>query len=200
MNKQVIGVRFTGWQQFFLALLRIAIGWHFLREGIVKLMEPGWTAYGYLMGSWGPFSDIFHWMAGEEWMMSIINISMPWMLTIAGAGLILGLFTRTCSAIAMALLAMFYLAAPPFELPPPDTWGPFFSSTQNALWAGGKAIGAEGNYIIVNKNLIEFIAVAALWACDTGRFAGLDILLRPAEESQPAKVVPVTSEENTQAA
>ena len=29
-----------------LVLVRVAIGWHFLYEGWVKLSEPGWTAAG----------------------------------------------------------------------------------------------------------------------------------------------------------
>jgi thiosulfate dehydrogenase [quinone] large subunit len=34
--------------------------------------------------------------------------------------------------------------------------------------------GAEGAYLLVNKTLIEGIAVLALFAFDTGRIAGLD--------------------------
>jgi hypothetical protein len=37
---------------------------------------------------------------------------------------------------------------------------------------------AEGTYLIVNKTLIEAIAVIVLLAFDTGRIAGLDLLWR----------------------
>ena len=36
--------------------------------------------------------------------------------------------------------------------------------------------GAEGTYLLVNKTLIEGLAVLALFAFDTGRIAGLDRL------------------------
>jgi uncharacterized membrane protein YphA (DoxX/SURF4 family) len=31
-----------------LALLRIAAGWHFLYEGLIKVFDPSWTARWYL--------------------------------------------------------------------------------------------------------------------------------------------------------
>ena len=42
----------------------------------------------------------------------------------------------------------------------------------------------EGNYLLVNKNLIEAAAVAVVLVFRTGRFAGLD-LLRGRERTQP---------------
>ena len=42
-----------------LVLLRIIIGWHFLYEGLTKLLYPGWTSAGYLKGSTGPLAPIF---------------------------------------------------------------------------------------------------------------------------------------------
>ena len=35
-------------QEALLVLLRVAIGWHFLYEGVVKILNPGWTAAGFL--------------------------------------------------------------------------------------------------------------------------------------------------------
>ncbi len=31
-------------QLFFMAGLRMLIGWHFLYEGLIKLFNPGWTS------------------------------------------------------------------------------------------------------------------------------------------------------------
>jgi hypothetical protein len=39
--------------------------------------------------------------------------------------------------------------------------------------------GAEGAYLLVNKNLIELAAVLAVMAFRTGRIAGLDALRVP---------------------
>ena len=36
----------TGFQQFALIALRIAVGWQFAYEGFYKLMLPGWTRAG----------------------------------------------------------------------------------------------------------------------------------------------------------
>jgi hypothetical protein len=36
--------------------------------------------------------------------------------------------------------------------------------------------GMEGNYMIINKTLIEWVAVAVLRSFKTGRIAGLDLL------------------------
>ena len=40
--------RVWGWQsgtRFFLVRLRLAIGWHFLVEGLDKVKNPSWTSY-----------------------------------------------------------------------------------------------------------------------------------------------------------
>lgn len=183
----------TGVQQFFLVLLRIGIGWHFLREGWVKLCHPTWTAIGYLNGSWGPLSPYFREIAGTEWMLNMSNFMMPWLLFLAGLGLMLGLFTRTSIVVAAGLLAMFYAAAPPIEaMPPYDkwmaaaggfdsafSWGAYKISLDHALWAGQHMIGNEGNFVIVNKNLVELLALLALLMLDTGRMIGLDAIVRP---------------------
>ena len=105
----------TGWQSFFFVLLRIGIGWHFLREGWIKLCDPTWTAVGYLVNSWGPLSPYFRLIGETPWMLNIANFTMPWMLFLSGLGMMLGLFTRSSILLAMVLLVMFYLAAPPIE-------------------------------------------------------------------------------------
>ena len=38
------------YRQLPLALLRILVGWHFLYEGLTKLMDPNWSAAGYCEG------------------------------------------------------------------------------------------------------------------------------------------------------
>ncbi len=176
----------TGVQQFFFVLLRIGIGWHFLREGIVKLSHPTWSAIGYLNGSWGPFSGLYHWIGQNELMLNISNFCMPWSLTLIGLGLMLGLFTRLSILGAVGLLVMFYTAAPPIEaMPPYEAWGiegfkfaPYMISLQHAQWAGQHMINCEGNYMLVNKNLLEMLALFALLTVNTGMSCGLDVYVR----------------------
>ncbi len=183
-------------------LLRWSIGWHFLREGWVKIMHPTWTAKWYLTGSWGPFSEYFNQIGSNPLMLQLSDIAMPWLLFLSGLGLMLGLFTRTSTLVAMLLLVMFYCAAPPFGFPMtgPEAqmteWATFEGWMHHAQWAGNHVIGSEGNYVIVNKNLIEFLALLALLSVNSGMMCGLDPLLKqwfskkeqtsaPAEQAQP---------------
>jgi uncharacterized membrane protein YphA (DoxX/SURF4 family) len=52
--------------RFFLVLLRLAIGWHFLFEGVAKLTDPTWTSEGYLREASGPLADWFQDVAGDR--------------------------------------------------------------------------------------------------------------------------------------
>ena len=191
-------IQFTNAQEICFTLLRIAIGWHFLREGWVKLSHPAWTCAGYLSGSWGPFSPIFqgmagltvgdtpilNWLVGEEaqnayWMISVGNVLIPWLLTLSGLGLLLGIFTRASAITAMSLLVMFYAATPPLDITPiinGTNFSGFLSNIQHAQWAGKHSPGSEGNYLLVNKNLIEFLALAALLSMKAGQTWALDSL------------------------
>jgi uncharacterized membrane protein YphA (DoxX/SURF4 family) len=67
---------------------------------------------------------------------------------------VLGLFTRVGAWGALGFLTLFYLTAIPMTGVP----GP----------------NQEGTYLIVNKNLIEGVAVIVLIAFRTGEIAGLD--------------------------
>jgi len=92
---------------------------------------------------------------------------VAWGLLLVGLGLLLGLFTQLACAGAVALLALFYLS----WLPTKGVYEP----------------GAEGNYLLVNKNLVEAAAVAVVFAFRTGRIAGLDLLrARPRGKALPA--------------
>lgn len=80
-------------------------------------------------------------------------------LTFTGACLVLGLFTRFAAFCAVLMLAMFYFSVPPW----PGVMDP-----------GGPS---EGNYLIVNKNLIEMIACLMIMFSGVGRWFGLDAFL-----------------------
>ena len=152
----------------FLALLRITIGWHFLYEGLVKLMNPAWTARPFLEGSRWIFGDLFRWMISGNAGMWIIDTVNAYGLTIIGVALILGLFTRIALWSGASLLLMYYLAYPPF---------------------GGLSYGApsEGSYLIVNKNLIELFIMIFLSFTESGQFFGVDMLRKKKARINPEK-------------
>jgi uncharacterized membrane protein YphA (DoxX/SURF4 family) len=140
-----------------LTILRVAIGWHFLYEGLVKIMNPAWTARPFLEGSRWIFGDLFRWLISGNTGMWIVDTVNAYGLTIIGLALILGLFTRVALWSGVTLLLMYYLAYPPF---------------------GGFSYGApsEGSYLIVNKNLVELFAMILLAFSRSDRFFGFDML------------------------
>jgi len=138
-----------------ITVLRVAIGWHFLYEGIAKLTSASWSAAGYLKQARGPFAGLFKWLAGEPNLLANADLITMWGLTLVGILLILGLFTRLASLGGIGFIVLFYLCNPPFV-------GYFYS------------IPAEGSYLIVNKNLVELCALVVVLVTGSGRFAGLD--------------------------
>lgn len=61
----------------FLVLLRLAIGWHFLFEGVDKLNHPTWTSAGYLRESGGPLAGRFNELAGDPVLIYCEIAPMP---------------------------------------------------------------------------------------------------------------------------
>jgi thiosulfate dehydrogenase [quinone] large subunit len=141
-----------------ITVLRVFVGWHFLYEGLAKLTAPSWSAAGYLKQARGPFADLFRGLANQPNLLANADLITMWGLTLVGAFLILGLFTRLASLAGIGLVLLFYLCNPPFV-------GYFYS------------IPTEGSYLIVNKNLVEVCALVVILVTRSGRFAGLDRIL-----------------------
>src|SRR5262249_21213987 len=58
-----------GWgvsTRYFLVLLRLAIGWHFLIEGLDKLNSATWSSEAYLREASGPLAPVFRELAGDS--------------------------------------------------------------------------------------------------------------------------------------
>jgi len=149
-----------------ITLMRVFVGWHFLYEGIAKLTSSSWTAAGYMKASRGPFAALFRWIASQPNLLDNANLITMWGLTIVGVLLILGLFTRLASLGGMAFLLLFYFANPPFV-------GYFYS------------LPTEGSYLIVNKNLVELLALVVIFFTGSGRFAGLDRIVHAVFARRP---------------
>ncbi len=147
---------------FFLAgaltLMRVFIGWHFLYEGLAKLTAEKWTAGGYLAGARGPFAEFYHRLAADPALLRAVDLLNIWGLTLLGAALMLGVFTRLTCLLGAVLLGFYYFAYPPFA---------------------GFDFGmpAEGQYMVVSKTVIEFAALLLLLVAGSRRQWGLDRLL-----------------------
>lgn len=157
----------TTFQTTALVTLRLLVGWHFLYEGLAKLVNPYWTSAGYLAGSQWWFKGLFLNIAASPTAVTLVDYLNMWGLTLIGLGLVLGLFTRPATWAGIVLLALYYIAAPPFGY--------------------AYDMPTEGSYLIVNKILIELGALLVLLAYPTGRAFGLDrFLVRGGVEQQPA--------------
>jgi len=150
-----MGQNYSKPQMWALVILRVAIGWHLLFEGMVKLLNPNWSSVGYLMDSKGWFAGIFKAIAGNPDVLQVADFLNIWGLILIGLALILGLFTRYAYFGGIALLALYYLSHP-------------------ALINVTYAIPSEGNYMLINKNLIELITLVVLMLFPTSRAIGLD--------------------------
>lgn len=141
-----------------LVILRMLVGWHILYEGVTKLLNPGWSARGFLMSSQWIFEDLFKSLAANSTVLGIVDFINVWGLILIGLCLILGLVTRPAAISGMVLLALYYLANPPFV-------------------GITSPMPTEGNYIFINKNLIEIGALWVLAQFSTSHIVGLERLL-----------------------
>lgn len=140
-----------------LVVLRIAIGWHFLYEGLNKLFVADWSSYSYLLNSRWIFSGFFHWIANTPALLNIVDFLNIWGLILIGLGLFLGVFTRISAAAGILLLSFYYLAYPP-------------------LLGMDFGIPVEGHYLVVNKNLIELFALVLFLVIPSRWILGVDRL------------------------
>jgi len=150
--------KLSGSQITALVLLRIIVGWHFAYEGIAKLFDSNWSAYFYLLDSKGWFPQIFHDMATNPLLMSIIDPLIQWSLLLIGLSLITGLLTKYAKLGAMLMLLFFWLSHPSFI-------------------GMDYVLPNEGHYFIFDKNSVEFFALLVLLLFPTGHIIGLQRLV-----------------------
>jgi len=122
-------------------IIRVAIGWHFLYEGLSKLFMEDWSSQSYLANATGFLSGFYHWLASGELMVKVVDIFNIYGLILIGLALFLGVFIRLASSAGIVLLVLYYFAYPPFG---------------TSLFAS-----PEGHFYIVNRNFIE--AFLLLW-------------------------------------
>ena len=137
MNTQ----KLTVVQGYALVLLRILIGWHFLYEGVIKAYNPSWTSRGYLLSA-SILKPFFTLLAGDSLISVIDTLNIVGLIAV-GLSLLIGIKVRWGCFAGILLLLLYYAAHPPF---PGLPQGP-----------------AEGSYWVVNKNLIEMVALFVIY-------------------------------------
>ena len=149
---------YTTWQLTVLVILRFLIGWHLLYEGIAKLLNPNWSSAGFLSESKWILSGFSDWIISNSGVLHVVDFLNTWGLIAIGAGLIVGLFTRIAAISGVVLLFMYYFNNP-------------------SLIGLEYAMPSEGNYLIVNKTLIEAVTLLVFVFFPTGKFIGIDVFI-----------------------
>jgi thiosulfate dehydrogenase [quinone] large subunit len=149
---------YTQAQLTVLVVFRLLIGWHFLYEGIAKLLNPYWSSAGYLLETKGIFSGLATSIVSSPAALKIVDFLNVWGLIAIGAALMAGVLTQASSIAGIVLLLLYYIFNPPFI-------GYTYANP------------AEGSYLIINKILIEMWALLVLILFPTGKIIGLDRLI-----------------------
>jgi len=157
-----------------ITILRAAIGWHFLYEGIAKLFAGNWSAASYLNNTQGFFSGVYHWLAASPLRLNVIDFSNVWGLILIGLALFIGLCGRWASLAGVLLLTLYYFAYPPF----------------------GFSIGGEGSVYIINPLFIEALALVFLF-CYKEKGYGLDDVIQRLRKKKSTPVEPKAVPTNT---
>lgn len=152
---QALAKPYTNFQATVLVILRLLIGWHFLYEGLAKLTNPYWSSAGYMSQAQWWFDETLLNLATNPSALAVVDFLNIWGLILIGLGLMLGCLARPAAIAGVALLALYYIAAPPFV-------------------DFAYSMPSEGSYLVVNKVLIEMVVLLALVAFPTSKVFGLD--------------------------
>jgi len=141
------------WIGYSLVALRVIVGWTLFDAGITKVLDPSWSAGGFLLHAipeGNPFVGLWSTLAGEWlWLIDPLNV---WGLTLVGPALILGAFVRW-SAFWGAVMMLFYWAA---SLP-------------------------LAHAIVIDDHVVYALLLFGLGAFGAGRILGLDAKLEEME-------------------
>jgi uncharacterized membrane protein YphA (DoxX/SURF4 family) len=136
-----MNIKTADWKKLTITILRVAIGWHFLYEGLSKIFMDGWTSKAYLANSTGFLSEFYLWLSQGGSIVRVVDFINIYGLILIGLFLFVGVFIRISAGGGILLLVLYYFAYPPF---------------------GSSLFGSlEGHLFIVNKNFIE--AFVLLW-------------------------------------
>ncbi|MDR0430386.1 MAG: DoxX family protein [Tannerellaceae bacterium] len=126
-----------------ITIIRMAIGWHFLYEGLTKLLAENWSSESFLSNTFGFTSGFYHWLASSPSRMEAVDLLNIYGLIFIGLALFIGVVVRWASLGGIALLILYYFAYPPF---------------------GISLLGEhDGSVFIVNKIFVEAVMLAFIF-------------------------------------
>lgn len=133
-------------QQFALVFLRVTLGFMMFYAGITKVLNPEWSAEGYLKSA-KAFAGFYAWLASPG-ILPVVNFINEWGLTLLGVSLILGIAVRLSSKLGALLMLLYYL---PLGFPYPNP-----------------------HAFVVDEHIIYIAALLLLAAMRAGRVYGLE--------------------------
>lgn len=135
------------WLEPSFVILRVALGWVFFYAGVTKVLNPTWTAGGYLenaVPAANPLTGVWPVLA----TLPAVDLLVQWGLTLTGLGLIVGALLRWNAFWASVMMLSFWASSVPLE-----------------------------HALLVDEHIIYVLALVVLSALGAGRIAGLDALL-----------------------
>lgn len=133
-------------RQVLLFLLRLALGWLFFWAGITKVLNPDWTAAGFLNNA-KTFAGLYHALA-QPGIITVVNWLNEWGLLLLGLALLGGIFIRLAGILGAILMLLYYF--PGLEFP----------------YVGKTAL-------LVDEHIVYALALLALGSFRAGRVWGL---------------------------
>ena len=160
-----------------ITIVRVAIGWHFLYEGLIKLFSAEWSAASFLNNTQGFLAGFYHWLAATPGRLAVVDFLNVWGLILIGLTLFVGLCVRWASLAGALLLALYYFAYPPL---------------------GISFLGGGGTSYIISPLFIE-AAVLVFFVCYTKKGYGLDDALQlwRGKKQIPPELVTVPADTTT---
>jgi thiosulfate dehydrogenase [quinone] large subunit len=139
------------WVGYSILAMRVGIGWIMLQGGLQKLLNPSWTAAGYLnnVPAGNPLTSLWASMAGVPLVDQLVIAG----LTLTGIGLIFGAFFRASALSAAAMNALFWA-----------------SSLEGGIMQGLPV--AHG--WVVDSHIVYIALLLGLGAIGAGRIVGVD--------------------------
>jgi uncharacterized membrane protein YphA (DoxX/SURF4 family) len=165
--------------KIIITTIRMAIGWHFLYEGLSKVFVEHWSSESFLCNTHGFFSGFYHWLAASPLSVNLIDALNIAGLILIGVALFCGCFARWASLAGALLLALYYFAYPPFGV---------------SLLGGAR----EGSVFIVDKLFLETAMLIFLFFYKEKGY-GIDRLrpLLKRKRQRPEKQAATMPESNT---
>lgn len=133
-----------------LLVVRVLIGWFFLYAGLSKVMNPEWSAAGFLNNA-QTFPAVYGWFASSA-NIGWVNFANQWGQILIGLGLITGTLVTVASWAGIAMMVLYYF--PSLNFP----------------YAGEHAL-------LVDDHVFYILILVGLMQAKAGRFYGLDALI-----------------------